>query len=83
MTDEEKLAFVQDIAEDILFSHVTDIEYLSVCEMTSDTVTYGSEEIQAAYVEDEHYENLIDAVSAKLDSALVGISWDGGNTWQY
>lgn len=82
MTDEEKLA--QDIAEHIIFSHATDIENLTVWEMTSDHIKYNDDlAVQMAYEDEEPYERLCEAVHAKVDSALAGISWDGGKTWVY
>lgn len=82
MTDEEKLA--QEIAEHILFSHATDIENLSVWEMTSDHIRYNDDlAVQMAYEDADDYERLCEAVHAKVDSAVVGISWDGGTTWEW
>lgn len=82
MTDEA--ALVTEIAEKIIFSHVTDIENLTVWEMTSDHVRYDLDETdKAAYESEEEYERLSLAVHAKVDSAIVGISWDGGETWQW
>lgn len=80
MTDEEKLA--QDIAERIIFSHSTDIENLTVWEMTSDHIKYNDDlAMQMAYEDPENYERLCEAVHAKVDNAVTGISWDGGTTW--
>lgn len=82
MTDEKKL--VQDIAEHIIFSHATDIENLTVWEMTSDHIRYTNDiALQMAYEDDDNYERLVQAVHAKVDNALIGISWDGGESWQW
>lgn len=82
MTDEEKLA--QDIAEHIVFTHAADIENLSVWEMTSDHIRYNDDiTVQMAYEDEIHYERLVEAVHAKVDSAVVGISWDEGKTWEW
>jgi len=80
LTDEDKLA--QEIAEHIIFSHATDIENLSVWEMTSDHIRYNNDiAVQMAYEDEVHYERLSELVHAKVDSAVVGISWDEGTTW--
>jgi hypothetical protein len=82
LTDEEKLA--QDIAEKILFSHASDIENLTVWEMTADYVQYhDNPEIQTTYGNEVHYERLTEAVHAKVDSAVIGISWNEGKTWEW
>lgn len=80
MTDEEQLA--QEIAEKIVYSQVSDIEGLTVSEMTWDHVKYGEDTtLQKAYEDEIHYKRLVKAVHAKVDSAVVGISWDEGTTW--
>jgi hypothetical protein len=82
LTDEENL--VQEIAEHIIFSHATDIENLTVWEMTADHIRYTDDlALQMAYENEEDYERLTEAVHAKVDSAIIGISWDGGDTWQW
>lgn len=82
MTDEENL--VQEIAEHIIFSHVNDIENLTVWEMTSDHIRYHDNlAVQMAYEDEGNYERLANAVHEKVDNALIGISWDGGDTWQW
>ena len=72
------------IAEHILFTHVSDIENLTVSEMSTDYVVYGDDEtLKAEYGEDyDKWDALYDAVHEQLDKAIVGISWDGGKTWQ-
>ena len=73
-----------EIAEKIIFSHTTDIENLTVWEMTSDHIKYDLDaNEQTAYDDEENYERLVNAVHDKVDNAVVGISWDGGNTWQW
>jgi hypothetical protein len=82
LTDEDKL--VQDLAEHIIFTHATDIENLTVWEMTSDHIRYTDDlALQMAYEDEENYERLVQAVHAKVDNAVIGISWDGGDTWQW
>lgn len=74
----------REIAEKILFSQVRDIENLTVWEMTSDHVTYDAhEKVKELYSQEEQYEKLCDTVYEELDKAIVGITWDGGETWQW
>lgn len=78
----EELA--REIAEIILFSHVRDIENLTVWEMTADHIQYNEDEsLRAAFEDEERYNKLCDAVHEQVDNAVVGISWDGGDTWQW
>lgn len=82
MTDEA--ALVTEIAEKIIFSHTGDIENLTVWEMTSDHIQYDLDATdKETYEKEENYERLVEAVHAKVDSAIVGLSWDGGTTWLY
>lgn len=81
---DDEAALVTEIAEKILFSHVTDIENLTVWEMTADHIKYTDDiALKTAYDDEENYEQLVQAVHAKVDNAIVGISWDGGETWQW
>jgi hypothetical protein len=78
----EELA--REIAEHILFSRVTDIENLSVWEMTADHVKYSDDEtLKTAFEDEMRYEALCDTVFEQIDKAVVGISWDRGTTWQW
>jgi hypothetical protein len=78
----EELA--REIAEKILFSHVTDIESLTVWEMTSDHIQYdGDDALKATFEDEERYDELCDTVFKQLDKVVVGISWDEGKTWQW
>jgi hypothetical protein len=78
----EELA--REIAEKIIFSHVRDIESLTVWEMTSDHINYGDDEaLKTVYADQVRYDKLCETVFAELDKAVVGISWDGGNEWQW
>lgn len=78
----EELA--REIAEHILFTHAVDIENLTVWEMTADHIRYNDDEaLKVAFDDEERYEKLCEEVHKQVDSAVVGISWDGGNTWQY
>ena len=82
MIDEAALS--TEIAEKIIFSHVTDIENLTVWEMTSDHIKYDLDvSDQETYDDEDNYERLVNAVHDKVDNAVVGISWDGGRTWQW
>lgn len=82
MIDEAALS--TEIAEKIIFSHVTDIENLTVWEMTSDHIKYDLDvSDQETYDDEDNYERLVTAVHDKVDNTVVGISWDGGRTWQW
>ena len=82
MIDEAALS--TEIAEKIIFSHVTDIENLTVWEMTSNHIKYDLDvSDQETYDDEDNYERLVNAVHDKVDNAVVGISWDGGHTWQW
>lgn len=78
----EELA--REIAENIIFSHATDIESLSVSEMTDSHVNWGDDDnLKAAFADEDRFEELVDEVHVQIDKARVGVSWDGGTTWQY
>jgi hypothetical protein len=78
----EELA--REIAEHILFSHATDIENLTVWEMTADHIKYNDDEaLRIAFDDEDRYDNLCNQVFEQIDKAVVGISWDGGETWQW
>jgi hypothetical protein len=80
----DEAALSTEIAEKIIFSHVTDIENLTVWEMTSDHIKYDLDvSDQETYDDEDNYERLVNAVHDKVDNAVVGISWDGGRTWQW
>lgn len=74
----------REIAEKILFSHATDIENLTVWEMTADHVKYSDDiALQMAFDDEDRYDDLCNQVFEQIDNAIVGISWDGGDTWQW
>lgn len=78
----EELA--REIAEKILFSHVTDIENLTVWEMTADHIKYSDDTaLQLAFDDEDRYDDLCNKVFEQIDRAVIGISWDGGDTWQW
>lgn len=78
----EELA--REIAERILFSHVTDIENLTVWEMTADHIKYSDDAaLQLAFDDEDRYDDLCNQVFEQIDRAVIGISWDGGDTWQW
>jgi hypothetical protein len=77
----EELA--REVAEKITFSHASDIEGLTVYEMTGDFVTYNDDEaIRIAFEDEDRYIDLADEVLNQIDKAMTGISWDGGKTWE-
>lgn len=76
----EELA--REIAEYIIFTHATDIESLSVSEMTDSHVNWGDDDnLKAAFADENRFEELVDEVHVQIRKARVGVSWDGGNTW--
>lgn len=75
----------RSIAEKILFCHVTDIENQTVWEIAADYVEWDlpEDEQYIPYENQVEHDALCTAVFAELDKVTVGISWDGGESWEW